>query len=187
MVRNVYLENSSSPAKVNKKLPIVGLCISYNYYDTLKFMLPANYMHFDKLYIVTQKDDTATVNLCKKYKNVKTLFYNFSSNGKKFDKYGAMRYAQHIIYKKYPKHWYVNIDSDIVLPNNAIDILTKQKLDKNNIYGIRRKEVLKSSELVNKNKLTEIDVGDKRILGFFQLYKKKHINIQNTQMLHTAT
>jgi hypothetical protein len=173
MCKTVYLDNSKTPAKVNSSLKIAGLCISYNYYDTLKFMLPANHMHFDKLYIVTQKDDTATVKLCKKYKNVKILYYNFSNNGKKFDKYGAMKYAQRIIYKNHPDHWYANIDSDIVLPNNFKSILKKTKLDKNNIYGITRKEVLKSSELVDKNKLTDIDYGDKRVIGFFQLYKKK--------------
>jgi len=180
MGQNVYLENSRSSAKDNNKLPIIGLCISYNYSDTLNFMLRANSKHFNKLYIVTQKDDTATVELCKKYKNVEILFFNFSTNGKKFDKYGGMKHAQRIIYEKYPiGYWYVNIDSDIILPNNIIDILKKHKLDKKNIYGITRKEVLKSSQLKNKNKLNDIDLQYKNILGYFQLYNRKVLQNSN--------
>ena len=34
--------------KKNITISLIGLCVSYNYFDTLKFMLPVNYPHFDK-------------------------------------------------------------------------------------------------------------------------------------------
>lgn len=138
-------------------------------------------MHFEKLYILTHEDDTDTIEFCGNFDNVEVLLYNFVNNGKRFDKYGAMNYAQHIIYKTYPNHWYLNIDSDIILPNNFIDILKKEELRDNCIYGIVRNEVLKSSELINKNKLLEKNKNFQRylfrrqpnlIVGFFQMYKK---------------
>lgn len=183
MIVDNFIVSINYPAYENRDIPLICLCVSYNYFDTLKFMLPINYMHFEKMYIVTQEDDTETVEFCKKFENVELLFYNFTNNGKTFDKYGAMNCAQHIIYKKYPHHWYVNIDSDILLPNNFVDILKRKTLDKQCVYGILRVRVLKTSDLMNKNKLlskhkVQIENNnckeyDIRPIGYFQMYKKK--------------
>ena len=37
-----------APPDLNTIFPLIGICISYNYIDTLKFMLPINYSHFNK-------------------------------------------------------------------------------------------------------------------------------------------
>lgn len=191
MKLSVCIKNACFPAKKNNIFPLIGLCISYNYFDTLKYMLPINHMHFEKLYIVTHEDDINTIKFCGNFDNVEVLLYNFVNNGKRFDKYGAMNYAQHVMYKTYPKHWYVNIDSDIILPNNFINILKKEDLNDNCIYGIVRNEVLKSSELMDKNKLLEKNKNfqsylfrrqSNLIVGFFQMYKKhiyQNINFDN--------
>jgi len=178
-----FLLSINYPANNNTVFPLIGLCVSYNYFDTLKFMLPVNYMHFEKLYIITQEDDTKTVDFCKNFENVELLFYDFTNNGKNFDKYGAMNYAQHIIYDKYPKHWYVNIDSDILLPNNFVEILITKTLDDTCIYGMLRICTLATSELLYKNKLLnqyKIKIETKNCKnyndlpkGYFQMYKKK--------------
>lgn len=183
MVIDNFIISVNCPPHKNTVFPLICLCVSYNYFDTLQFMLPINYMHFEKIYIITQQDDIMTVNFCKEFENVEILFYNFTSDGKNFDKYGAMNYAQHIIYDKYPNHWYLNIDSDILLPNNFVDILTKQTLDEECIYGMLRIRVLKTSELMNKNKLltkykfkienNSCKEYNIRPIGFFQMYKKK--------------
>jgi hypothetical protein len=166
---------------------VVAICVSYNYFDTLQYTLPANYLHFEKIYLVTQKDDTDTVDFCKKFDNVCLLFYDFNKNGKKFDKYGAIHYAQQIAYQEYPKSWYLNIDSDILLPNNFVAILQEEKLDEKCIYGATRNNVLKISGLLNKtsiindirnltyinNHILYIKNSPPSILGCFQLYKKK--------------
>jgi len=147
---NLLIDVYKKPKK-NTSFPIVALCVSYNYFDTLKFMLPVNYLHFYKIYILTQSDDTNTINFCKQFDNVEILLYNFKNNNKVFDKYGAMRYAQTIMYKEYPDCWYVNIDSDIILPNNLIDILISEKLNPDCIYGASRIVLHKSYELLYKN------------------------------------
>jgi hypothetical protein len=79
------------------------------------------------------------------------------------------------------------IDSDIILPNNCIDILSKENLNEACIYGAIRNNVFKSSELLNKKQIVNaknnvtwiynniLFLKDKppSILGCFQLYKKK--------------
>ena len=78
MLNNLNLLSKcyKSPKK-NKTFPLVGICISYNYLDTLKFMLPINYNHFNKIYLVTQEDDIKTIEYCKEYDNVELLLFNF--------------------------------------------------------------------------------------------------------------
>ena len=90
----IKIYNVKTPPQKNISFPLIGICVSYNYFDTLKFALPINYLHFDKIYIITQEDDIQTVEYCKKFDNVNVLFYDFKNNNKKFDKYGALNYAQ---------------------------------------------------------------------------------------------
>ena len=71
--KNIYIKKGGNPKK------IIGIMVSYNYYDTLKFTLPVNYIHFEKLYVITQPDDIDTVKLCEKYNNVEVIYYNFKS------------------------------------------------------------------------------------------------------------
>lgn len=185
----ITIYDTKIPPAQNKKISLIGICVSYDYYDTLQFMLPVNYAHFEKMYIITQKNDTKTIQLCSKFKNVIVLYYNFKNNNKTFDKFGGLNYAQEIVYKKHPDSWYLNIDSDIILPNNFIDILIKQNLNPECIYGIIRNNLFKTSELLDKkqivNNIENINFENNHILywkehpptiiGFFQLYKKNVI------------
>jgi hypothetical protein len=172
----------------NVSLPLIGLCVSYNYYDTLQFSLPVNYLHFDKIYLITQINDVKTIEFSQRFDNVQLLFYDFTNNGnKKFDKFGSLNYAQKIAYEQHPDSWYFIFDSDIILPNNFIDILIKENLNTECIYGAIRNNVLKTSELLNKkqtihkdensnfiyNNIIWCDNTPPSIIGCFQLYKKK--------------
>ena len=180
----IKIYNVKTPPQKNISFPLIGICVSYNYFDTLKFALPINYLHFDKIYIITQEDDIQTVEYCKKFDNVNVLFYDFKNNNKKFDKYGALNYAQKKVYEEYPESWYLIIDSDIILPNNFIDILNKENLNADCIYGAIRNNVDKSSELLDKiqiinnnnnwiyNNILHSKNTAPSILGCFQLYKK---------------
>lgn len=180
---NIKIYNINIPPKKNNIINLIGICVSYNYFDTLQFMLPINYLHFEKIYLITQEDDINTLNFCKNFDNVIILLYDFKNNNKKFDKFGALNYAQKIVYTEYPDHWYILIDSDILLPNNFIDILLTEKLNDQCIYGIIRYNLLKSSELlykkniqINKNIIFNNIINKlykkPTIIGFFQLYKK---------------
>jgi len=172
---------------------LVGLCVSYQYFDTLQYTLPVNYIHFNKLYIITQHDDKETIELCRKFSNVEILYYSFKSQDKVFDKFGAMNMGQRLMYSEYPDAWYLNLDSDILLPNNLIDLLLEENLNKDCIYGGVRNNVYQTSELLDKKKVienkenTEFVHNDLRtikeilpfILGCFQLYKKKVFHVDN--------
>ena len=199
-INTKYIYDVKTPPKKNNTFALIGLCVSYNYFDTLRFMLPVNYLHFKKIYIITQTDDTATIEFCKKFDNVIILFYDFKNNNKKFDKYGALNYAQKIAYTDYPESWYLIIDSDILLPNNFIDILDKENLNPECIYGAIRNNVFKSSELLNKTQIINKNKNKNKnnnnltpykILGYFQLYKKKvfhsfNYGIKNNIYIGTA-
>jgi len=173
------------------KLPLIGLCVSYNYYDTIKFVLPVNYVHFDKIYLITQSDDFETIQFSRHFNNIEILFFNFKNNNKSFDKFGALNYTQKIVYERHPDSWYLIFDSDIILPTNFIDILTKEGLDSECIYGAIRKNVLKTSYLLNKEKLLNeeqhfmfnnilhCECTPPSILGCFQLYKKNVFHRDN--------
>ncbi len=174
------------PCIKNKIFPLIGICVSYKYIDTLKFMLPINYNHFDKLFIVTQCDDLETINFCKKFDNVRVFLFNFKNNGKKFDKFGGLNMILSIAYQQYPRHWYLIIDSDIILPNNFIDILQTENLNKECMYGAIRNNIDKSSKLLSTikpdhnnpfNKLYKMK--SKYLLGCFQLFFKKNIFNKN--------
>ena len=184
--RGMRIINRTIPP-IKQMFSLVGLCVSYQYFDTLQYTLPVNYIHFEKLYIITQHDDKETIDFCRKFSNVEILYYSFKTPGKAFDKFGAMNMGQAIMYRHYPDAWYVNLDSDILLPNNLIDLLLEENLNKDCIYGGIRNNVYQTSELLDKKKVienkenTEFAYNDLRtipdtplfILGCFQLYKKK--------------
>jgi hypothetical protein len=170
--------NQKSEPDKNNRLPLIGLCASYNCYNIIKFMLPINYLHFEKIYIITQEDDIQTIEFCKKYNNIIILFYNFTND----NKISALNYAQKIMYDNYPEHWYLIIDNNVILPNNLIDLLCKENLDPECIYGAQRIIVRYSSELLNKNNTIFNDHNilfrnnyPPSIMSCFQLYKKKYI------------
>lgn len=182
--RGMRIINRCIPA-TKGSLSLVGVCVSYQYFDTLCYMLPVNYIHFDKLYIITQEEDKETIDFCRNFPNVEVLYYSFKSQGKTFDKFGALNMGQQRMYDNYPNAWYVNLDSDILLPNNLIQLL--DNLNPECIYGGIRNNVYQTSDLFMKRKMVdskenlEFPCNNLRlikevqpfILGCFQLYQKK--------------
>lgn len=190
--KNVIKIKPIHPSNIKSVLPtytiqptpfsLVGLCISYQYIDTLQYMLPINHIHFDKIYIVTQEDDLQTIQFCKHFNNVEVIFFNFKNNGKRFDKYGALNLIQSIAYREFPSSWYLNIDSDIILPTNFKELMNTQTLNPDCIYGCVRANCIKSSDIINFDPMKEVRkypfnnvLFTRRpcIIGYFQLYKKK--------------
>ena len=157
----------------NYFFPLIGICVSYNYMDTLKFMLPINYRHFSKIYIVTQKTDISTINFSRKFDNIKVIFYELVNSNRKFDKWGAIKFAQKIIYKQYPLHWYLIFDSDVILPANFIKILENSNLKNDYLYSGVRTNIPKSSEILSlHSKNYDNEPMNQMFLGSFQLYKQ---------------
>ena len=171
----VKIYNVKVPPPLNRTFPLIGLCVSVNYFDTLQFFLPCNYLHFQKIYIITQEDDIQTIEFCKMFDNVIVLLYDFKNNNKQFDKYGGLNYAQEIAYRDYPESWYLLTDADIILPNNFIDILNTDNLNPDCIYGATRHICPNASDTLTQHKYTCGDEYKKYpIIGFFELYKKRY-------------
>jgi len=100
---------------------IIGITVSTKYNDLLKVIIPLNLPKLEKWFIVTHKDDKATIELCQKHSKIEILYYDFYSKPQwKFNKGGALRYAQQVVYAKYPNYWYLIFDSDIILPEISL-------------------------------------------------------------------
>lgn len=162
-------------------IKLIGICVSYNYMDTLKYILPINHKHFEKIYIVTQKDDHKTIEFCNKFDNVEIVYFDLKEGGRKFNKGGGLKKAQKIAYREYPDHWYLIFDSDIVLPDNFKDILNKKDLNPDEMYGCERciitdkNDLQKCKDSTYKNIKSEAGTPWKETgYGYLQLYKKPY-------------
>jgi hypothetical protein len=154
-------------------IKLIGICVSYNYMDTLKYILPINHKHFEKIYIVTQKDDHKTIEFCNKFDNVEIVYFDFKEGGRKFNKGGGLKKAQKIAYREYPDHWYLMFDSDIVLPDNFKDILNRTNLNPDELYGCPRYIIKDINDIKNINNLDLFKEPFNAIcVGFIQLYKR---------------
>jgi hypothetical protein len=120
---------------------------------------------------VTDPKDIYTVNLLKKYPEIITLFFDFTSRGNRFNKGGGIRLAQKFAYTNYPKNWYLILDSDIcVRPNSPFDSL--HELDPEAIYVCNdRRNYQKLSDFKESRNYHQY-LGDVKA-GFLQLYRAK--------------
>jgi hypothetical protein len=161
---------------------MIGITVSTNYSDLLPYVLEANERYFKEWYVITSPLDEETINILKKHEKVTILYYNFNIDNRKFDKGGAVQYAQHIAYCKYPKEWYLIVDSDICIESNFSDYVDAVNLlDAETIYGAQdRRDYYKLSDYrQRKNYFKYGRVMDEagtlwgdHLAGYFQLYKK---------------
>lgn len=153
---------------------MIAITVSTNYDDVLNFILPQNYKFFEKWYIITDSNDTDTINVINKYNfsNVITIFYDFYKNNKTFNKGGAIRYCQNEIIGNLDYNGNILIlDSDIWLPNNFDEIVKDVIIDYDTLYGTNKRYDYYSYENF-KNNIIDFDYPwSKDFQGYFQLYK----------------
>lgn len=167
---------------INKnKLELIGITVSKNYSDLLQYCLK-NKIFMKKWYIITDENDTSTINLINnnnELNNIEILYHNFNTDGSVFDKGGAIKLAQEKIYQNYNNELIMIVDSDIILP---IDIAEKisniyNSIDEDTIYNVSdRINYLTYEDYLNGKNISKIsdkfdDNSNWRIAGFFQLYK----------------
>jgi hypothetical protein len=163
-------------------LKCVAIIICIDYADYLEVTLPISAQIFEKIYVVTQKSDKDTIkcvtNLLEKdsnsskYNNIELLFTEkekLQENGC-FNKTAIVMEYQEIMHPKYHDYWICHLDADIVLPLE-LKTMNLNDLDKNFLYGIRRKIFLTRDDYKN-NKVRHVHVGE-QISGYFQLYYDK--------------
>jgi hypothetical protein len=106
-----------------------------NYADFLAWTLPWNKQHFDKMVIVTSKDDGATQAICG-YHNVPCITTDvFFENDRAFAKAAGINEGLKALKLD---SWVVHMDCDIVLPPRTRKILSRINLQANGVYGIDR-------------------------------------------------
>jgi hypothetical protein len=153
---------------------MIAITVSTNYDDILDIVIPQNYKFFEKWYIITDKNDSNTINVIKKYNfsNIFIIFYNFYENNKIFNKGGAIRYCQNEIIGNLEYNGNIIIlDSDIWLPDNFIEIVKDNIINDNTIYGTNKRYDYYSYENF-KNNIIDFDYPwSKEFHGYLQLYK----------------
>ena len=171
---------------------LVAMTVSVNYVDILPLVLETNYQFFKHWYVVTEKEDTKTQELCSKYANVEVLFFDFKTNithccfacknlsiqKPKFNKGGALRMAQQIANENFPNEFKLIMDSDICLPPIFLDMLKKKNLQQEVLYGAPRWIYDNEDDFINKplkRKLEDMWVKRGIAIGFFQLYKSNNL------------
>ena len=110
----------------------VTVCVNYSH--LFKHCIP-NKRFFKRWVIVTHKDDKHTIKLCKE----NDLEYIFSEKiyQRTFWKSGAINEALDKI--GYDKDWYIHIDSDVLLPDNFMDMFQKSEFNEEiEIIGRRK-------------------------------------------------
>jgi hypothetical protein len=150
---------------------MIAITVSTNYHDILEHVLPNNAKLFDKWIIVTHQNDHKTINTIRKFNfdNVQILFFDFYSNGKIFNKGGAIRFAQQTIPCDYNGPLLL-LDSDILLPNDFKQIVLNANIGYRALYGVTcRYDFYSYDNLI----LNKIDYRYTGFHGFFQLYRFK--------------
>jgi hypothetical protein len=109
---------------------IIAITTSTRFDDLLAICLPHNYPFFKKWFIITHEKDIKTIDVVNKFKVthdnrdcIELLFFDFFAGNRKFNKGGAIRYAQMIVNIRFQDYPILLIDSDIVLPDNFLDIM----------------------------------------------------------------
>jgi hypothetical protein len=158
-------------AKPTNDVVVIVLCI--NYADKLKIALRKNAKFFKHIYVITTKQDNATQDLCKQYKNVHCHITNLvNKNNEVFNKGAMIHELQTILHKKYPTKWILLLDADIVLPKEFLSLLQIAKLtpDKDTIYGMHRIDFATKHDF---NKRANGTLYYYPFAGYFQLYFNK--------------
>lgn len=171
------------------KLEAVIVCVNYS--DFLRVTLPQNKKHFDKIVVVTDKNDQETVQVCLE-NNVSYIqtddFYRDGGEKPKPNKSIGINAG---LSQLDLDGWVLQIDADIWLPSFTRRMLECIDLDGTCIYGIDRMmcgskqqwdEFVKSNKLVHDRFLLHLDyfpIGNRIVqlnsdsyfpIGFFQLW-----------------
>lgn len=154
-------------------IEIIAITVCVNYHDILNNVLEHNSYFFKLWYIVTSPEDTETINLIKNkgLPNVKILIYNDFFTNAKFNKGGAVKFAQEHIDKNYNSQTILIMDSDIYLPDNFLEKIPK-KLEDNTLYGVKEKRDFWSLDEFLNNENGHYCNESQTFIGFFQLYKQ---------------
>ena len=114
-------------------LECVIICVDYA--DFLAWTLPFNRQQFDRLVVVTSKQDKQTRKLCEFYHVQCVPTDDFYRAEKAFDKAAGLNVGLRALELK---DWVAVMDADILLPPRAKEMFERAQPNKDFIYGIDR-------------------------------------------------
>jgi hypothetical protein len=160
---------------------IVAITICVNYDDILKHMLNQNSKFFDVWYIVTSAEDKNTQQLILKsgLKNVRLLLFDGFYKDAKFNKGGAICFAQSYIEKNHTNPVILILDADIYLPNDFLKKIPKE-FDKNTLYGPKERLDYWKLEDFKNFKNPHVNKHGNDFIGCFQLYKQSSFKYEKS-------
>ena len=153
---------------------MIAITVSTNYDNILELIIPQNYIFFEKWYIITDKNDTKSIDVINNFNfpNIHILFYEFYENNKIFNKGGAIKYCQkEIIGSLNYDGNILLLDSDIWLPDNFNEIIKDIVVEYNQLYGTNKRYDYYSYENFKNNRIDFDYPWSKDFQGYFQLYK----------------
>jgi hypothetical protein len=159
--------------KYTTSTEIVAITVCVNYHDILYHIIDQNFKFLNSWYIVTSPEDISTINLIKNKNlpNIKVLIYNDFYTNARFNKGGAIRFAQDYVDNNHNSQTVIILDADIYLPHNFL-VKIPNYIQDNTIYGVyERRDYWSLDEFLNNENGHEY-VASQHIVGFFQLYKQ---------------
>lgn len=114
-------------------LKSITVCVDYS--DYLSISLPVNKKFIDEMLVITHEKDIATKKVCDdngvEYIETDKMY----EDGATFNKGKAMNVG---LEKIKDSDWIVNIDADIVLPNDFKDVISSNPLKEDCLYSAER-------------------------------------------------
>lgn len=162
---------------------IIAITICVNYSDILKHVICQNIKFFRLWYIVTDENDTETIELINNFKlntpekcnNISILIYKNFYDKVKFNKGGAIKFAQEYTHQHHENSNVLLIDSDIYLPDNFLDKIPN-KIELRTLYGVSERLDYWSKEDYFNDVNPHIYPYGNKFVGFFQLYNNNLFN-----------
>lgn len=150
------------------KIEAVTVCVGYH--DMFSLVI-SNKIHFDKWIVVTCNCDRATKNICAK-EGIECIISNRSGLPKNFRKGRLINDGLQALNKC---DWLLQIDCDILLPNNFRSFIESYELSNDFLYGCKREIVCNKTFKQNSKLFTAFNKENRwikrgSVLGYFQLF-----------------
>lgn len=149
-------------------MQLIAITSSVNYTDYLVWCLESLAHVVDGVVVVTQQHDSA-IGACLRHNATPLVYDGWHDNGAKFNKSGAVRFAQEKIHAAYPDAWYLLIDADIVMQQDARATIEQHATDADTLYSARRVDFHTVEEL---RAGTPTSVYAAMFAGYWQLYRR---------------
>lgn len=149
-------------------MELIAITTSVNYTDYLVHCLDSLSRVVDGVCVVTQDHDSA-IDACSRSCATALRFGGWRDGGAAFNKAGAIRFAQERVHEAHPDAWYLLVDADVVMQDNARAIIEENATDTESLYSARRVDFHTAAEL-SEGKPTK--TYGSIFAGYFQLYRR---------------